>query len=89
MQAAQELFDRDVAPACPSELAAPRLHAARDDLVAGARGAAKASAHKVTGPRNSCAAMRTRKRNWCSSYPHAPTSCLPLDAAPWLKKFSH
>jgi galactokinase len=34
MQAAQELFDRDVAPACPSELAAPRLHALlRDDLV--------------------------------------------------------
>lgn len=34
MRAAQELFDRDVAPACPQELAAPRLHALlRDELV--------------------------------------------------------
>jgi len=31
MREAQELFDRDVAPACPSELAAPRLHALLND----------------------------------------------------------
>lgn len=31
MLAAQELFDRDVAPACPSELASPRLHALLQD----------------------------------------------------------
>lgn len=34
MRAAQAIFDRDVAPACPRELTAPRLHALlRDDLV--------------------------------------------------------
>jgi galactokinase len=34
MLTAQERFDRDVAPACPSELASPRLHALlQDDMV--------------------------------------------------------
>lgn len=43
MVEAQEMFDRDVAPACPSELAAPRLHAvlahpAARDLTWGGKG---------------------------------------------------
>lgn len=33
MHAAQRLFDRDVAPACPGELSAPRLHALLADAV--------------------------------------------------------
>jgi len=33
MSAAQHLFDRDVAPACPAELRAPRLHALLADAV--------------------------------------------------------
>jgi hypothetical protein len=36
MVEAQEIFDRCVAPACPSELAAPRLHAALAHPAAGA-----------------------------------------------------
>ncbi len=43
MSEAQELFDRCIAPACPSELAAPRLHAvlrhpATRDLAVGGKG---------------------------------------------------